>query len=209
MNLGGTQPLDFEHLGKIKELKKRYNAKWMSDHLSWCAHGRRFHHDLLPLPYTEHAIENTSERILRVQDFFKERILIENASTYVQLQDSKMKEWEFLSEVAKRSDCNILLDINNIFVNSVNHKFDPIKFLKSIPKDKVKEFHLAGYEEEESILIDTHGASVTSEVWDLFDASLEFFGPIPTLIERDNNIPSLNDLSQEVKMAQARLSKWS
>lgn len=209
MNLGGTDPLDFSYLEKVNGLASRYQAKWISDHLCWSAHQGRHHHDLLPLPYTEEAINNTVERITKVQDFLGERILIENASTYIQLQDSEMKEWEFLSEISQRSDCNILLDINNIYVNSVNHNFDPLHFLNNVPMERVKEFHLAGHEKSERVLIDTHGASISNDVWSFYDAALKLFGPVPTIIERDNNIPDLDVLIQEVEMAKEKVSKWS
>ncbi|MBA2404537.1 MAG: DUF692 domain-containing protein [Bdellovibrionales bacterium] len=209
MNLGGTAPLDFEYLSKMKALALRYSACWISDHLSWSAHQGKFHHDLLPLPYTKEAISNTVERILRVQDFLGERILIENASTYIQFKNSEMPEWEFLCEVSDRADCFILLDINNIYVNSQNHHFDPAQYLNNMPKDRVKEFHLAGHERDGSLLLDTHGAPVIDEVWNLLNASMEIFGPIPTMIERDNNVPPLADLILEVQKAEHMVSLWS
>jgi len=208
MNLGGTDPLDYDYLKKIKNLRERYNAKWISDHISWCAHQGRHHHDLLPLPYTEEAISNTVDRIQKVQDFLGERILIENASTYITLKDSAIPEWEFITEIAKSADCYILLDINNIYVNSQNHKFDAIEFLKKIPPERVKEFHLAGHEKSEHLLIDTHGTAITKDVWQLFEAALEFFGIVPTIIERDNNIPELNELISEMLKANQKVQKW-
>lgn len=208
MNLGGTDPLDHDYLKKIKNLRERYNAKWISDHISWCVHQGRHHHDLLPLPYSEQAITNTVERILKIQDFFGEKVLIENASTYVSLKDSAMPEWEFITEIAKKADCDILLDINNIYVNSQNHQFDAFEFLKEIPRERVKEFHLAGHERSEHLLIDTHGENITHEVWKLYDTALEFFGAVPTLIERDNNIPELNELISEILKANQKMQKW-
>ncbi len=208
MNLGGTDPLDFDYLKKIKALSSRYLPRWISDHLSWCSHKGRHHHDLLPLPYTKETIDNIVERISRVQAFLGEQILIENASTYIEIKGSEMEEWEFLSEVSKKADCNILLDINNIYVNSKNHDFDSIYFLDGVPKERVKELHLAGHEKNDHLLIDTHGTCISKEVWNLFDAALEFLGPVPTIIERDNNIPALEELVKEVKLAREKVSRW-
>ena len=197
MNLGSVDPIDLKYLKKLKRNITRFDPAWVSDHLCWSAVSGRSHHDLLPLPYTEEVVRHVSERILSVQEFLGRQILIENVSSYIQYRDPEMTEWEFLSEVSKRSDCLILLDINNVYVNSVNHDFSPDKYLKGIPRDRVRQFHIAGYEEDEFVLVDTHGSEVSDSVWKLYKEAIRYFGPIPTAIERDNNIPDLQTLLAE------------
>ncbi|MCP4002941.1 MAG: DUF692 domain-containing protein [bacterium] len=201
MNLGSTDPLDEDYLDQLLELRERVQPAWVSDHLCWTAVRGQHHHDLLPLPFTEEVVAHLCERISRVQDRLGERILIENASAYVGFRECECSEWEFVRQVAERADCHILLDVNNIYVNSYNFGFDPQTYLEAIPVDRVKQVHLAGFTDERTHLIDTHGADVAGDVWRLYRASLKLLGPVPTCIERDNDIPSFPELFAEAKLA--------
>lgn len=201
MNLGSVDPMSVEYFRKLKGVMERFAPTWVSDHLSWTAVSGRHHHDLLPLPYTEEVVSHVSDRILRAQEWLGRRILIENASSYVHYWHSEMTEWEFIREVARRSDCLLLLDVNNVYVNSVNQGFDPEDFLQGVPRDRVRQFHLAGYEKDQHVLIDTHGAEVSASVWSLYRSALARFGPVPTAIERDNAIPAFQELMAERDLA--------
>jgi uncharacterized protein (UPF0276 family) len=158
-------------------------------------------HDLLPLPYTEEALANVVERVRTVQDILDRRILLENVSSYVSYRDSQLTEWQFLREIAERADCLILLDVNNIYVSSVNHEFDPLDYLQAIPVDRVQQIHLAGHENNGDYLIDTHDHPVPDPVWELYDAAVRRFGSVSTMIERDDNIPPLEELCSELDAA--------
>jgi hypothetical protein len=204
MNLGSVDPLDQSYFKKLKELRDRFEPEWVSDHLCWTSVNGRFHHDLLPLPYTEEVVRHVSERIMKIQELLGQRILIENVSSYLRYRDSELEEWEFLNQVAQRSDCLILLDINNIFVNANNHSFSPQDYFLGIATDRVRQFHLGGYEAQEGLLVDTHGAPVSSQVWELYAKGLKHFGTVPTSIERDNSIPDFPKLWDEAKEAE----KW-
>jgi len=158
-------------------------------------------HDLLPLPYTEEALQHVVNRVKTVQDFLGRRLLLENVSSYVTYAHSEMAEWDFLSAIAERADCLILLDINNIFVSAHNHDFDPLVYLNNVPINRVQQFHLAGHLNLGNIIIDSHGDSVIEPVWTLYKAAVQRFGPVSTLLERDDNVPSLADLMAELDMA--------
>jgi len=201
MNIGNTEPLDQNYLGQIKVLKERINAHWLSDHLCWTGTNGTNAHDLLPLPYTEESIRHVAERISQVQDFLGCRMLIENVSSYVSYKQSEMTEWEFLTEIAERADCLLLLDINNIYVSAVNHEFDPLDYLLSVPEHRVQQFHLAGHSDYGDYVIDTHDMPVCDAVWSLYAKAVERFGDITFMIERDDNIPSLDELMQELNLA--------
>jgi hypothetical protein len=175
---------------------------WISDHLCWTGTDGVNLHDLLPLPYTEEAIEHVAGRVRQVQDYLGRRILLENVSSYVSFASSQLSEWAFLAEIARRADCLILLDINNIYVSARNHGFAPEDYLAGIPGGRVQQFHLAGHEAGASLLIDTHDHPVPSPVWDLYAEAVRRFGPVSTLIERDDHIPPLPELLAE--LAQAR-----
>jgi uncharacterized protein (UPF0276 family) len=201
MSIGGTDPLDFEYLYQVKNLSERVQPKWISDHLCWTGvHGKNMH-DLLPLPYTAESIRHIVERIRQIQDVLGQRILIENVSSYITYHESQMPEWEFISEIARQADSLILLDINNIYVSSVNHHFDPYHYLSNIPCDKVRQFHLAGHSNVEDYIIDTHDHPIIGPVWDLFAAAIQQFGPVATMIERDDHIPPLAELVAELNVA--------
>jgi len=201
MNIGNTEPLDKDYLQQVKALKNRIDARWLSDHLCWTGTNGTNAHDLLPLPYTEEAINHVVGRIEQVQDFMGHRMLIENVSSYVSYKQSEMKEWEFLSEIAQRADCLLLLDINNIYVSAVNHEFDPLDYLLSIPPHRVQQFHLAGHSDYGDYIIDTHDMPVCHAVWSLYARAVERFGDVTFMIEGDDNIPALEELLAELNMA--------
>ncbi len=201
MSIGSTQPLDRNYLAQVKALAARVEPQWVSDHLCWTGIAGRNMHDLLPLPYTEEALANVVERVRTVQDILGRRILLENVSSYVSYRDSQVTEWEFLSEIARQADCLILLDVNNIYVSSVNHEFDPLDYLNAIPVDRVQQIHLAGHENHGDYLIDTHDHPVPDPVWEVYSAALRRFGSVSTMIERDANIPPLEELCAELDAA--------
>ena len=201
LSIGSTQPLDLAYLAQVKALAARLEPQWVSDHLCWTGIAGRNMHDLLPLPYTEEALANVVERVRTVQDILGRRILLENVSSYVTYRDSQVTEWEFLREIAERSDSLILLDVNNIYVSSVNHEFDPLDYLKAIPADRVQQIHLAGHENHGDYLVDTHDQPVPDPVWELYGAAVRRFGSVATMIERDANIPPLEDLCSELDAA--------
>ncbi|MCX7155592.1 MAG: DUF692 domain-containing protein [Rhodocyclales bacterium] len=211
LSLGSSDELNQEHLRKLKVLIERVQPAAVSEHLCWSSIGGRYLNDLLPLPYSEEALTGVCERIRRAQDFIGRRIMIENVSSYVRFRGAAMPEWEFLVEVARRSDCDILLDVNNIFVSAANHGFDALDYLHAIPAERVGEIHLAGYETDESeptdedFLVDTHSRPVSDAVWALYAETLRRLGPQPTLIEWDNDIPALAVLLAEAGKAQALL----
>jgi hypothetical protein len=201
LSTASTAPLDIDYLNGLKALAKRTNPKWVSDHLCWTGvHGVNLH-DLLPVPYTEEALNHVVNRISQVQDFLGRRIAIENVSSYVEFAHSEMQEWEFVAEMARRADCWLLLDVNNVFVSGFNHAFDTHVFIDAIPVERVVQFHLAGHSEANTHLIDTHDEPVRDEVWDLYGLALQRFGPVSTMIERDDNIPPLAELVAELDHA--------
>lgn len=201
LSIGSTDPLDFNYLKKIKLLAERIEPIWISDHLCWTGINQLNMHDLLPLPYTKPAIDHVISQIQQVQDFLGRRILIENVSSYLTFLQSEMHEWEFLTEIANRADCYILLDVNNIYVSSVNHEFDPIHYINGVPSQRIYQIHLAGHSNHGNYIIDTHDAPVIQEVWDLYRESLKHHGLVSTMIERDDNIPDLHELLKEVGQA--------
>jgi uncharacterized protein (UPF0276 family) len=203
MNLGGVDPLLEDYLSDLDCLIRRFEPAWISDHLCFSAVGGHFAHDLLPLPFTEEALAHVSNRIGRVQDRLGRRILIENVSSYLAYQHSTISEWAFLSAVAEKADCGILLDVNNIYVNSVNQGFDPLEYLSGLPKSRVGQFHLAGHSEAGTHLVDTHDQPVAPQVWDLYREAVRRFGAIPSLIERDDNLPAFEELLAESDQARA------
>jgi uncharacterized protein (UPF0276 family) len=201
LSVGSTDPLDHDYLKQLKALATRVCPAWISDHLCWTGvHGKNMH-DLLPLPYTEEAIGHVAARVREVQDILGRRILLENVSSYVSYAQSQLSEWEFLSAVCERADCLILLDINNIYVSSVNHEFDPLTYIAGVPGERVRQFHLAGHEDHGHYIIDTHDHPVPDPVWGLYAEALRRFGPVSTMIERDDNIPPLDELLAELDQA--------
>ncbi len=201
LSIGSTDPIDLDYLAAVKALAARIEPHWISDHLCWTGIEGRNLHDLLPLPYTEEALALVVARVGQVQDALGRQILLENVSSYLTFHASEMSEWEFLREVAQRADCAILLDINNIYVSSVNHGFDPLAYLRAMPQDRVRQFHLAGHSDLDGHLIDTHDHPIVQPVWDLYCAAVAHFGAVPTMIERDDNIPELRELVAELQIA--------
>lgn len=200
-SIGSSDQLDFKYLEKIKKLAKELNVAWISEHLCWTSIDHQHLNELLPLPYTEKTIKHVAQRIKTIQDFFEQKILIENVSSYVAYNISQMSESEFVSHVAKEADCNLLLDINNIYVSSANHQLDPYAYLDNIPQNLVKEIHLAGFEKHQDLIIDTHSQAVDHEVWKLYQYFVDKYGPRPTLIEWDNNVPEFEVLLAEARKA--------
>jgi uncharacterized protein len=207
MNLGSTDPLGLDYFKNLSELIDRYQPEWVSDHLCWIGADGLQTHDLLPLPFTQEAVRHTAERIKRVQDLLKRRILIENLSGYLRFAQAEMEEWEFVTAVAETADCDLLLDVNNVFVNSENLRFDPIRYLESIPVERVKQMHLAGHLRSDGLLIDNHGAPIAEEVWNLYRHAVKRFSGVPTLIEWDLNIPEFDALYAESRKAQSILEE--
>ncbi|OGQ21428.1 MAG: hypothetical protein A3I05_09060 [Deltaproteobacteria bacterium RIFCSPLOWO2_02_FULL_44_10] len=201
LSIGSTDPLNKDYLKRLKKLADVVKPKWISDHLCFACTGGHNSHDLLPLPYTEEAITHVAKRIQQVQDHLGCQMLLENVSSYMEYKHSTMSEWEFLKAIVEEADCKTLLDINNIYVSSVNHSFDPMKFISAIPPDRVKQFHLAGHTEYETHLLDTHDHEIKSEVWKLYTKALERFGNISTLIEWDDHIPPFEELKSSADKA--------
>ena len=206
LSIGSSDALNYEYLRDLKHLAQRIEPAWISDHLCWTGIAGKNLHDLMPLPYTEEALAQVAARVREVQDFLGRQILLENVSSYVSFAQSTMSEWEFLRAVAEQADCHILLDINNIFVSAFNHGFDPCAYLDGIPVERVRQFHLAGHENRGDLIIDTHDAPVIDPVWDLYAKALQRFGPVSTMIERDEHIPPLPELLLELNHAR-RIAK--
>jgi uncharacterized protein (UPF0276 family) len=207
LSIGSTDPLDLRHLRELKRLVNDVEPMFVSEHLSWGSSGGRYLNDLLPLPYTEEALQHMAARVREVQDALGRQILIENISSYLRFKCSEVPEWEFLTALAQESGCAVLLDVNNVYVNAMNHGFDPHSYLHGIPRAVVKEFHLAGHTvariQEREIRIDTHNTHVCDDVWSLYRAAVARFGPVPTLIEWDADIPGL-----EILQAEAAKADW-
>lgn len=203
LSIGSADPLDLEYLRLLKQLAARCQPMWISDHLCWTGVGGHNAHDLLPLPYTDEAVAHVADRVRRVQDFLGRRILLENVSTYLELTYSRMPEWEFLNAVAERADCEILLDVNNIYVSAYNHGFSASEYLRSVAPHRVRQFHLAGHTDRGAFLHDTHDHPVPDGVWSLYAEAVQRFGMVATLIEWDDHIPPLPQLIAEAERARA------
>ncbi len=201
LSIGSVDPLNRAYLKELRELIHRIEPAWFSDHLCWTGVDGQHMHDLMPLPYTEQTIRHLVDRIRRVQDFMGRRMLVENVSSYLEYSVSEMQEWEFLSEIANRADCGILLDVNNIYVSSRNHGFEPAAYLSGVPAHRVGQMHLAGHTDNGDHLIDTHDEPVSEEVWAVYDQALELLGPVTSMLERDDNFPDFSELELEVERA--------
>jgi uncharacterized protein (UPF0276 family) len=201
MSIGSAAPLDRTYLEQVKALAQRIEPAWISDHLCWTGVAGKNLHDLMPLPYTDEALKHVASRVRTVQDILGRRILLENVSSYVSFRDSRLSEWDFLRTVAEEADCLILLDVNNIYVSSINHEFDPRDYLAAIPIERVQQMHLAGHQNHGDYLIDTHDYPVPDPVWALYADAVRRFGRVSTMIERDANIPPLAELLAELTAA--------
>ena len=208
LSIGSTDPLNHRYLERLKTLADRIDPFIVSDHLCWSGTEGEQLHDLLPLPLTEEALRHVVSRVHKVQETLGRPILLENVSTYVTFRHSTMTEWDFLTEVSKRSGCGILLDVNNLYVNSVNHRFDPMEFLKAIPGAQVGQIHLAGHTDRGDFLFDTHSRPIIDRVWSLYDEAMKRFGQVSTLVEWDENIPSFEELNAEVERAKTIYQKY-
>ncbi len=207
LSIGSSDPLNTDYLRDLKALAQRIEPEWISDHLCWTGVAGKNLHDLMPLPYTEETVAHVAARVRQVQDVLGRQILLENVSSYVTFKQSDMSEWDFLRTIAEQADCHILLDINNIFVSAFNHGFDPATYISGIPIERVRQFHLAGHENNGDIIIDTHDAPVIDPVWDLYAKAVKRFGPISTMIERDDHIPPLEELLLELDHARGIASE--
>jgi uncharacterized protein len=207
LNIGSSDPLDARYLAELRQLADATGALWVSDHLCWTGVDGRSLHDLMPLPFTTDALRHVVERVKRVQGALGRRIALENVSSYLSYSADAMPEWEFLAGIAEGADCGILLDVNNIFVSSHNHGFDGEDYLAGIPPERVFQMHLAGHSEAPPLLIDTHDHPVRPEVWTLFESAVRRMGPVSTLIEWDDLIPSYEELLEEAERARAILDR--
>ena len=203
LSIGSTDPLDRDYLRELKALTRRIEPAWVSDHLCWTGVDHHNLHDLLPLPYTEEALRHVSERVMQVQEALGRRLLLENVSSYVSFEGDEMSEWEFIAELARRADCELLLDVNNVYVSSRNHGFDARRFIDAMPRERVRQIHLAGHEDHGDHLIDTHDHPVCDAVWELYAYTVGRLGAVPTMIERDDHIPPLPELLAELDRARA------
>ena len=214
LSIGAEQPLDTEHLGRLAALLERYQPQSFSEHLAWSSHGEWFLNDLLPLPYDATSLARVCAHIDQVQERLQRRLLLENPATYVEFASSTFEETEFIGEVIRRTGCGLLLDVNNAYVSCINHGRDPAAYLDALPLDAVGEIHLAGFAEDHDgagarLLIDSHGAPVDRAVWALYARTLRRCGPLPTLLERDNDVPPLPLLLAEAAQAEALLAGQS
>ncbi|MFW2456885.1 DUF692 domain-containing protein [Methyloversatilis discipulorum] len=201
LSIGSTDALDRTYLKKLKALADRVDPLWISDHFCWTGVGGHNAHDLLPLPYTEEAVRLLVRKITQAQNELGRRLVLENVSSYLGYAVSEMTEWDFIHAVADEADCLLLLDVNNVYVSSVNHGFDPVCYLAGLPAARVQQIHLAGHSTHDDHLVDTHDQPVCEEVWALYDIACGMFGEVATMIERDDNIPALHELLNELARA--------
>ena len=201
LSIGGPHSLDPDYLKQLKQLADRVKPAWISDHLCWSRGNAHQLHDLLPLPYTAESLEYIAGRVAQVQDVLQRPLVLENVSSYVRAASDDFTEWEFLAALTRVSGCELLLDVNNVYVSSRNHGFDPWTFIQSLPKDKVCQLHLAGHSDYGDYVIDTHDHPVSDPVWALYQRTLEHFGPVATLLERDDHFPPFEELLDELQKA--------
>jgi len=207
MYFGSAQPLDREHLKRLKTLTRRTKTPWLSDHLCWGSVDGQYTHDLLPLPYTWEAIRTTAARIREVQDCLEIPVAVENVSSYAEFHESQMTEWEFLNEVVHTADCGILLDVNNIYVSSQNHGFDPMQYVNAVEAERIAQIHIAGHSKFEKYTLDTHDHPVLDPVWELYARAIERTGPTATLLEWDDKIPTFEEVHAEALKANRFLTR--
>lgn len=207
LSIGGPAPLDETFILKVRRFLDEHNIRTYSEHLSYCTDDGHMY-DLMPIPFTEEAVKHVSARIRRTQDLLNRRIAIENVSYYA-APGAQMSEIDFITAILQESDCDLLLDVNNIHVNSINHRYDAVEFLRSLPGERIAYGHIAGHNHvAEDLIVDTHGAEVIPDVWTLLDKAYEFFGVFPTLLERDFNFPPVEELMTEVDQIHLAQAKW-
>ncbi|MBT8118961.1 MAG: DUF692 domain-containing protein [Gammaproteobacteria bacterium] len=208
LSIGSPAPLDEDFVRDVGEFLSTHGIKHYSEHLTYCSDDGHLY-DLLPIPFTEEAVHYVAERIRRAQDILQQQISMENASYYTPAPGKEMEEIEFLNAVLDEADCGLLLDVNNIYVNAVNHNYDPVEFLKQLPAERIRYAHIAGhYNEADDLIVDTHGADVIDPVWHILDKAYEHFGVFPTLLERDFNIPAMSELLKEVRQIADTQKRW-
>jgi uncharacterized protein (UPF0276 family) len=203
MSIGSTDPLNMDYLKSLRTLAAEIQPAWISDHLCFTTIGGVNSHDLLPMPYTEEALEHVVERIKQVQDFLGRQMLLENASSYLTYQSDEMSEWEFINQICRQADCLMLFDVNNIYVSARNHGFDPMEYIQAVDPKRVQQIHLAGHTDYGDYVIDTHDHPVCDPVWQLYKETIKLMGPVSTMIERDDNIPDFVELEKELDKARA------
>ena len=208
LSIGSPAPLDEDFIRDVGKFLSTHGIKHYSEHLTYCSDDGHLY-DLLPIPFTEEAVHYVAQRIRRAQDILQQQISMENASYYTPAPGKEMEEIEFLNAVLEEADCGLLLDVNNIYVNAVNHNYDPVEFLKQLPAERIRYAHIAGhYNEDEDLIVDTHGADVIDPVWHILDKAYEHFGVFPTLLERDFNIPAVPELLKEVRQIAKAQKRW-
>jgi len=208
LSIGSPAPLDETFVKDVGKFLQEHGVKHYSEHLTYCSDDGHLY-DLLPIPFTEEAVHYVADRIRRVQDILQQEISMENASYYTPAPGKEMEEIDFINAVLSEADCGLLIDVNNIYVNSINHRYDPIEFMKQLPAERIRYAHIAGhYNEDEDLIVDTHGADVIDPVWDILDKAYEHFGVFPTLLERDFNIPPMAEMLKEVKQIADMQAKW-
>lgn len=203
LSIGSLDPLDRDYLAKLKSLAERIGARWVSDHVCWTGVLGRNLHDLLPLPYTEECLRHVVARVRQVQDVLERPLVLENPSSYVEFKSTSMSEWEFLARLAEDADCGLLLDVNNVFVSSFNHSFDPYEYLAGIPMERVVQFHVAGHTHKGTHILDTHTGTAVGEVWKLLERACELTGGRSVLYEWDDEIPAFDVVVAEAEKARA------
>lgn len=207
LSLASADPLNQGYLKRLKQLQTRVRPQWVSDHLCWTTIDGWVSHDLLPICYNDEMLKHLVERIDAVQQVLGQRILLENVSSYVRFKMDVWQEWAFLDELLERADCLLLLDVNNVYVSSVNHQFDPLTYLQALPAHRVQQLHLAGHKDCTTHLLDTHDAPVSAQVWDLYKQAVHYFPQAAVMIERDSRFPALADLLSELSIARQLRSR--
>lgn len=207
MSIGAANGIDEVYLRKVKALAQRIEPLWISDHLCWTGPSPEQLHDLYPMPYTDEAARHVIEQIQRAQDILQRQLVLENVSSYIDFQHNSASEWQFLAHIAQQADCLLLVDVNNIYVSSVNHRFDPLDYLRALPAHRVQQIHLAGHSDHGDYIVDTHDHPVVPAVWDVYAQACALFGPVATMIERDDHIPPLPDLLDELAIARGIAAK--
>ena len=207
LSVGSSDEINWNYLQHVRALARRIEPAWISDHLCWTGIDQVNLHDLMPLPYTEEALVHVVQRVQRIQDYLGRQLLLENVSSYVDYACSEMSEWAFLNAIAERADCLILLDINNLYVSGRNHAFDPVEYLAGITPSRVQQLHIAGHDDQDDLVIDTHDSPVVTPVWQLLAQAYARFGEVSTMIERDSHVPPLAILLDELTTARQIAAK--
>jgi uncharacterized protein (UPF0276 family) len=201
LSIGGPHALDQNYLQRLKQLAQRVQPAWISDHLCWSRGNAHQLHDLLPLPYTEESLQHVAARVHQVQDVLERPLVLENVSSYVRFAGDEFSEWEYLAKLSELTGCELLLDVNNVYVSARNHGFDPWRFISSLPAQRIRQLHLAGHSDYGDYVIDTHDEPVCDPVWALYQRTLEHLGPVATMIERDDHFPPFDELLTELDKA--------